>query len=928
MSASKRDEELRRGSNPLFNDRKLKLGTFCTNLDYGAAITTIEGTLRISWPATLALAKLADEMEFEALVPVGRWRGFGGVTNFNGAGFECFSWAAGMAASTTYPAIFATSHVPTVHPIMAAKQGAAIDHISNGRFVLNVVTGWNLPEIEMFGVDMLDHDTRYERAAEWLGIIRRLWTEDGEFDFEGRFYKIKKGFLAPKPLQHPHPVIMNAGGSDTGRRFAAKHADVAFVNVTSHDFTEVKARMDAYRRDAREAQGHDIQVWTNCYVVQGETEKEAKDFARHYIDENGDWEAARTLVVDARHQFRVVPAGDPARDDAPLHRRLGRISHHRHQGADRRHARRAVQCRPRRRAADVGALRGPDARVQGQDPAAGQAGRAALSAPDMYLGIDIGGTFTDLVLMDDDGNISTSKAPTTPGELEKGVFDAVAVVADAQGLTPEALLGRVAAFGHGTTQATNALIERTGAVTGLITTRGFGDTLALQRLMGFTAGVPVEHLGWYSRRRYPDPIVPRRLVREVRERVDQAGRVLVALDEDGTRIAVRELLERGVLTFAVTLLWSFRNPAHERRIGEIIREMAPGAYVSLSCEVSPIIGEYERTATTVLNSYLAPKVADYLDRIENLLRDRGFRGKFNVLNSAGGVIPAREAARKPVLLVASGPAGGVMGSLQLAQEIGHHNVITTDMGGTSFDVALVVDGKPLVSGTHEAGGFHLNTPIIDIRAIGAGGGSIARVEANLLRVGPDSAGAVPGPVCYGRGGRLATVTDADLVLGILSPDNFLGGRMKLDRAAATEAIRAQIAEPLGMSVEAAAAGIRRVVDGHMADTLREVTIGRGHDPRDFVLLAYGGAGPAHCAGYGTELGVPRILDSVHQHGAFGLRRARLRHPALRRAVVAAARGRRHPRSLGRSRLRRHRCRVRGAGRALPRRHGAIGVRAR
>jgi N-methylhydantoinase A len=390
----------------------------------------------------------------------------------------------------------------------------------------------------------------------------------------------------------------------------------------------------------------------------------------------------------------------------------------------------------------------------------------------MYLGIDIGGTFTDLVLMDGDGNINTAKAPTTPGELEKGVFEAVALAAGLQGLTPEELLSRVTAFGHGTTQATNALIERTGATTGLIATRGFGDTLALQRLMGFTAGIPVENLGRYSRRRYPDPIVPRRLVREVRERVDQAGRVLVPLDEDSVQTAVRALIEGGAQTFAVALLWSFRNPAHEQRVGKIIREMRPNAYVSLSCEVSPIIGEYERTATTVLNSYLAPKVADYLDRIESLLRDRGFRGKFNVLNSAGGVVPAREAARKPVLLVASGPAGGVMGSLQLAHEIGHNNVITTDMGGTSFDVALVVDGKPLVSGTHEAGGFHLNTPVIDIRAIGAGGGSIARVEAGLLRVGPDSAGAVPGPVCYGRGGKLVTVTDADLVPAFSRPIIF------------------------------------------------------------------------------------------------------------------------------------------------------------
>jgi N-methylhydantoinase A len=514
----------------------------------------------------------------------------------------------------------------------------------------------------------------------------------------------------------------------------------------------------------------------------------------------------------------------------------------------------------------------------------------------MYLGIDIGGTFTDLVLMDEDGNIVTAKAPTTPGELEKGVFDAIALVATTQGVAVEQLLAKVTAFGHGTTQATNALIERTGATTGLIATRGFGDTLALQRLMGFTAGIPVEQLGRYSRRRYPEPIVPRGLVREVRERVDQAGHVLVPLDEESVRTAVRELSDAGAETFAVALLWSFRNPAHEQRVGEIIREMRPGAYVSLSCEVSPIIGEYERTATTVLNSYLAPKVADYLSRIETLLRDRGFRGNFNVLNSAGGVVPATEAARKPVLLVASGPAGGVMGSLQLAQEIGHRNIITTDMGGTSFDVALVVDGKALVSGTHEVGGFHLNTPVIDIRAIGAGGGSIARVEAGLLRVGPESAGAAPGPVCYGRGGKRATVTDADLVLGILSPDNFLGGRMKLDLPAATEAIREQIADPLNISVEEAAAGIRRVVDGHMADTLREVTIGRGHDPRDFVLLAYGGAGPAHCIGYGAELGVPRILIPATSmaHSAYGALASDIQQSAERSLVLRAGGGDRDP----------------------------------
>ena len=277
----------------------------------------------------------------------------------------------------------------------------------------------------------------------------------------------------------------------------------------------------------------------------------------------------------------------------------------------------------------------------------------------IYLGVDIGGTFTDLVMMEGDGRISTAKALTTPGELEVGVLDAIALAAAAKGLTVDQLLARVRVFGHGTTQATNALIERKGARTGLIATRGFGDTIGLQRLLGFTAGLSVDQLGWYSKRRYPDPIVPRGLRREVPERVDYAGRVLLPLDEEAARRAVEELSEAGVETFAVALLWSFRNPAHEQRIGEIIRELRPDAYVSLSCEVSPIIGEYERTATTALNSYLALKVVSYLERVEAVLSERGFRGKFHILNSAGGVMPARDAAAKPVLLVASGPTGGV-----------------------------------------------------------------------------------------------------------------------------------------------------------------------------------------------------------------------------------------------------------------------------
>lgn len=489
----------------------------------------------------------------------------------------------------------------------------------------------------------------------------------------------------------------------------------------------------------------------------------------------------------------------------------------------------------------------------------------------MYLGIDIGGTFTDLVLMDEDGKVSTSKAPTTPGSLEDGLFEAVGYAAADKGLTTEQLLSRITTFGHGTTQATNALIERDGAITGLITTRGFGDTLALQRLKGFTAGVPSAQLGWYSRRRQPEPLVPRHLVEEVTERVDFAGRVILPLDEAEVRGAITRLLEQSVQTFAVSLLWSFRHPEHELRIRDLIREQAPDAYISISCEVAPTVGEYERTATTAMNSYLAMKVVAYLRKVDGLLRGHGFKGNFFVLNSSGGVMPAEEAANHPVALVTSGPTGGVMGSLELATAMGLRNVITTDMGGTSFDVALIADGVPVVSANHEAGGFHLSSPMIDIRAIGAGGGSIARVEQGQLRVGPESASARPGPVCYGRGGTRVTTTDADVVLGIIDPGNFLGGRMKLDRRAAELAIEEQIARPLGLSVYQAAAGIRCIVDDHMADTLREVTIGRGHDPRDFTLFAYGGAGPVHCAGFGAELGVRRIVVPATSmvHSAYG-----------------------------------------------------------
>ena len=300
-------DETRRQTNPVFNDRKLKLGTFGTNLDRGCAISTIDGVLRIDWPSTRTLANISEEMEFEALVPIGRWHGFGGKTNFNGPGFECFSWAAGMSASTHYSGIFATSHVPTIHPVMAAKQAAAIDHISNGRFALNIVTGWNRPEIEMFGSPLMEHDERYECAVEWLDVIKQLWTREELFDFDGRFYKIRKGYLEPKPIQKPFPPVMNAGGSAKGQHFAAKYCDMVYVVFGSHDFDECKAKVDAYRNLARKEYGREIQVWSYAYVVQGETEKEAQDYFDYYVNQKGDWEAATNLVDTMIANAKTLP---------------------------------------------------------------------------------------------------------------------------------------------------------------------------------------------------------------------------------------------------------------------------------------------------------------------------------------------------------------------------------------------------------------------------------------------------------------------------------------------------------------------------------------------------------------------------------------------------------------------------------------------
>ncbi|HZS00813.1 MAG TPA: LLM class flavin-dependent oxidoreductase [Chloroflexota bacterium] len=296
MAVSRADDEARRATNPLFNGNRVRLGLFGLNCDYACTSTTAEGRWELSWPATRAIATLADQAGIEALVPIARWRGFGGVTNFNGACYETYTWAAGLGACTEQTAVFSTSHVPTVHPIMAAKQATTIDHISGGRFALNIVCGWFQTELEMFGAPPMEHDTAYAYAAEWLEVVRKLWMAEDEFDHAGRFFKIQRGFHQPKPIQRPFPPVMNAGASPVGRRFAAQHADMAFINARQGARENYQADIANLRRLAREEFRRELQVWGHAYVVCRPTEREAREYLRYYVHEKGDWQAIENLT--------------------------------------------------------------------------------------------------------------------------------------------------------------------------------------------------------------------------------------------------------------------------------------------------------------------------------------------------------------------------------------------------------------------------------------------------------------------------------------------------------------------------------------------------------------------------------------------------------------------------------------------------------
>jgi N-methylhydantoinase A len=502
----------------------------------------------------------------------------------------------------------------------------------------------------------------------------------------------------------------------------------------------------------------------------------------------------------------------------------------------------------------------------------------------LRIGVDTGGTFTDICLYDTARDeLRVFKVASTPDDPGRAIIDGVAELLRTVG---GGGFSDVSYFAHGTTVGTNALLTGTGARTGVLTTRGFRDLLELARgrrprLYDLQADKPV-------------PLVPRDLRLEIGERVRHDGTVHTPLDETGARQAIRRLRDEGVEAIAVCLLYSYVFPEHERRVARLVEEEFPGAYVSVSSDVLPEFREYERLSTVVSNAYLGPKVSGYLMRLREELAARGLAVSPYVTQSNGGVVSFAEAERYPVRLVLSGPSTGVVGAARIADAAGHPDIITFDMGGTSTDVSLVRHGEPSSSAGLDLDGRAIRTAMLDVHTVGAGGGSIARVDGGgLLKVGPESAGALPGPACYGDG-DLPTVTDANVVLQVLNPEYFLGGRIKIDQEAAYRAV-GTLADRLGMSVEDTAQGIIRVVTANMARAIRVISVQRGHDPRDYTLVPFGGAGPLHASRLAAELGMRTILvpESPGALSALGLLLTDIKTDFSRTSVLTVAPGAEH-----------------------------------
>ncbi|PYM95371.1 MAG: 5-oxoprolinase [Candidatus Rokuibacteriota bacterium] len=490
----------------------------------------------------------------------------------------------------------------------------------------------------------------------------------------------------------------------------------------------------------------------------------------------------------------------------------------------------------------------------------------------MRIGVDIGGTFTDLAALDETtGAVVNTKALSTPRELLAGVLRCV----DQAGVR----LADCRLVIHGTTIGINALLERKGATTGLVTTRGFRDVLEIGR-GNFLRMYDVLY-------RRPTPLVPRGRCHEVPERLTATGEVLVELDEEAVRAAARQLAADGVESVAVVFLFSYRDPTHEQRAAEILARELPGVAVSASHRITQEWREYERTSTTVVNAYVQPIMDRYLGAFRQGLEGRGFRGQLLVTESNGGAFSLDAARSKPVHTMESGPAAGVTGCARLAGVLGADRLISFDMGGTTAKCAIVERGLVQTTDEYQLDGHPIRIPVIDIKEVSAGGGTIAWIDpGGALALGPQSAGADPGPVCYGQGGAEPTVTDANLVLGRIDAARFLGGAMPLDLASATRAIDEKVGAPLGLSRATAAAGVVRLADVKMALAVRSVTTERGLDPRDYTLVAYGGGGPLHAVAIARELGIPRVVvpPSPSTFSAWGMLATDLRHDLVRTVI--------------------------------------------
>jgi N-methylhydantoinase A len=470
----------------------------------------------------------------------------------------------------------------------------------------------------------------------------------------------------------------------------------------------------------------------------------------------------------------------------------------------------------------------------------------------MYrIGIDVGGTFTDLVAVDDGGRVIVAKAASTPRDQSEGLLDGLRLLAAEVGTDLAGLLAQTERIVHGTTVATNALLERKGARVGLLTTQGHRDVIEMRE------GLKDDR--YNLRMPPPEPLVPRARRLGVRERLAFDGSVRTPLDRRSLETALKTLDRAGVEAVAVCYLHAYRNPRHERETGRIVARGRRGLYVSLSCEVLPQIKEYERVWTTVVNAYVGPGLARYLTSLAARLRAAGYRNEILIMQSHGGVAPIRESARLAAGAVLSGPAGGLAAGRHVARLTGQGDLVTFDMGGTSTDIALLQGGEPTLTSEKTVGLARVALPSLDIHTLGAGGGSIAWVDAGrILHVGPESAGADPGPACYGRGGTAPTVTDANLVRGLLDPANFLGGRITLDAAAARRAIES-VAKALDTDVMAAAEGIGQVVNTNMAEGIKLVSVRRGVDPRGFTLVAFGGAAGLHVTEVARLLEIRRVI---------------------------------------------------------------------